>query len=166
MFESPGWDGGEPEVERNLDSVFPGLTLGIKMRGTTLAAMGAHWVRTGFWILGGISLLLACGLIMTHRNVTKEIALARLKSDFVSNVDRICEPPVVDPPVCGTFELGRFPAGKTRNTTNHPQRERAADVLINNILRLFAYRGRQESVSVSADRHGRTGVQHAGLLSL
>jgi len=32
---STGWDGGEPEVERNLEGAFPGLVLGMKVRGTT-----------------------------------------------------------------------------------------------------------------------------------
>ena len=36
---SAEWDGGAPEVEHNLEAVFPGLTLGIKLHGTTLAAV-------------------------------------------------------------------------------------------------------------------------------
>ncbi|MBA3916797.1 MAG: HAMP domain-containing histidine kinase [Acidobacteriales bacterium] len=137
MFESAGWDGGVPEVERNLDSVFPGLTLGIKMRGTTLAAMGAHWVRTGFWILGGISLLLACGLILTHRNVTKEIALARLKSDFVSNVSHELRTPLsLIRLYAETLEMGRVAsAEKTHEYYQIIRKEsERLTVLINNIL--------------------------------
>src|SRR5436853_1387667 len=89
-----GWDGGEAEVERNMESVFPGLVLGMKLRGTTLAAMGQHFVRTSFLILGGLSFLLAGGIILTYRNVTKEMALARLKSDFVSNVSHELRTPL------------------------------------------------------------------------
>ena len=33
FVQSGGWDGGMPEVERNLEGVFPGLTLAIKLRG-------------------------------------------------------------------------------------------------------------------------------------
>lgn len=50
---SAGWDGGEPEVERNLEGAFPHLTLAMKMRGTTLAAMGKHFALTSYGILGG-----------------------------------------------------------------------------------------------------------------
>ncbi len=82
LAKSAEWDGGAPEVERNIEAAFPGLTLAIKLRGTTLAALGQRFVRTSFLTLGGISVLLAGGILLTYRNVTKEIALARLKSDF------------------------------------------------------------------------------------
>ena len=65
LAASAGWDGGDPEVERNMEGAFPGLTLGIKMSGTTLAAMEQHFVRTSFLILGGITLLLAGGITLT-----------------------------------------------------------------------------------------------------
>src|SRR2546430_5896614 len=71
-----GWDGGQAEVERNMESVFPGPVLGMKLRGTTLAAMGQHFVRTSFLILGGLSFLLAGGIFLTYRNLGKEMALA------------------------------------------------------------------------------------------
>jgi signal transduction histidine kinase len=73
-------------VERNLEGAFPGLTLAIKLPGTTLAAMEQHFVRTDFTILGAIAVLLAAGIVLTHRNISREMALAKLKSDFVSNV--------------------------------------------------------------------------------
>ena len=39
---SMGWDGGAPEVERT-EGAFQGLTLAIKLRGTTLAAIGQRF---------------------------------------------------------------------------------------------------------------------------
>jgi hypothetical protein len=57
-----GWDGGTPEVERNLEGAFPGLTLAIKLKGTTLEALGDHFVHTSFLILGALSLLLGGGI--------------------------------------------------------------------------------------------------------
>jgi signal transduction histidine kinase len=89
-----GWDGGEAEVERPMESVFPGLLLGMKLRGTTLAALGKHFMHTSFLILGGLSFLLAGGIFLTYRNVSKEMALARLKSDFVSNVSHELRTPL------------------------------------------------------------------------
>jgi signal transduction histidine kinase len=104
-----GWDGGQAEVERNLESVFPGLVLGMKLRGTTLAAMGQHFVHTSFWILGGLSFLLAGGIFLTYRNVSKEMALARLKSDFVSNVSHELRTPLsLIRLYAETLELGRL----------------------------------------------------------
>ena len=104
-----GWDGGQAEVERNLESVFPGLVLGMKLRGTTLAAMGQHFVHTSFLILGGLSFLLAGGIFLTYRNVSKEMALARLKSDFVSNVSLELRTPLsLIRLYAETLELGRL----------------------------------------------------------
>jgi signal transduction histidine kinase len=106
---SSGWDGGIPEVERNMDAVFPGMTLGMKLSGTTLEALGQRFVRTSFLILGGISLLLAGGIILTYRNVTKEVALARLKSDFVSNVSHELRTPLsLIRLYAETLEMGRL----------------------------------------------------------
>src|SRR5581483_876370 len=94
LAASVGWDGGVPEVERNLEAVFPGLTLAIKLRGTTLEAIGQHFARTSFLTLGALSLILAGGIVLTYRNVSKEMALARLKSDFLSNVSHELRTPL------------------------------------------------------------------------
>jgi signal transduction histidine kinase len=109
LVASAGWDGGEPEVERNMEGAFPGLTLGIKLPGTTLAAMGQHFVRTSFLILGVISLLLTGGIVLTHRNISREMALARLKSDFVSNVSHELRTPLsLIRLYAETLEMGRL----------------------------------------------------------
>jgi signal transduction histidine kinase len=109
LAASVGWDGGEPEVERNLEGAFPGLTLGIKLPGTTLAAMEQHFVRSSFLVLGGLTLLLAGGLFLTHRNISREMALARLKSDFVSNVSHELRTPLsLIRLYAETLEMGRL----------------------------------------------------------
>ena len=104
-----GWDGGEAEVERTMEGAFPGLVLGMKLRGTTLAALGQHFMHTSFLILGGLSFLLAGGIFLTYRNVSKEMALARLKSDFVSNVSHELRTPLALIRLYAeTLELGRL----------------------------------------------------------
>jgi signal transduction histidine kinase len=106
---SAGWDGGVPEVERNLEGAFPGLALAVKLRGTTLEAIGRRFVRTSFLILGGLSMLLAAGLVLTYRNVSKEMALARVKSDFVSNVSHELRTPLsLIRLYAETLEMGRL----------------------------------------------------------
>lgn len=106
---SADWDGGTPEMERNLEGAFPGLTLAIKLQGTTLASLGQRFVRTSFLILGGISLLLAAGILFTYRAVMKEMALAKLKSDFVSNVSHELRTPLsLIRLFAETLEMGRL----------------------------------------------------------
>lgn len=109
LVASAEWDGGKPEVERDFDGAFPGLTLAIKMPGTTLAAMEQKFVRTDFTILGAITLLLVIGLVLTHRNIAREMALARLKSDFVSNVSHELRTPLsLIRLYAETLEMGRL----------------------------------------------------------
>ena len=131
------WDGGPPEVEHSFESVFPGLVLGMKLRGTTIEAMSAKWLRTSYIILGGLSLLLAAGVWLTYRNVTRELALAKLKSDFVSNVSHELRTPLALIRLYSeTLELGRL----TNSSKQHEYHEiirkesERLTALINNIL--------------------------------
>jgi signal transduction histidine kinase len=94
LAASTGWGEGKPEVSRNLDDVFRGLTLGIKFQGTSADAIASRWVQQSFLILGVLSLLMIGGLVLTYRSVSKEMALARLKSDFVSNVSHELRTPL------------------------------------------------------------------------
>ena len=132
-----GWDGGTPEIERNLEGAFPGLTLGIKLRGTTLEALGTHFVHTSFLILGGLSLLLGGGIFMTYRNVSKEMALAKLKSDFVSNVSHELRTPLsLIRLYAETLEMGRLTSPEKYQEYYQIIRKESERLtaLINNIL--------------------------------
>jgi signal transduction histidine kinase len=131
------WDGGKPEVERTMEGAFPGLVLAMKMRGTTLAAVGQHFVRTNFMILAGLSLLLAGGIFITYRNVNREMALARLKSDFVSNVSHELRTPLsLIRLYAETLELGRLTSQEKHEEYYRIIRKESERLtaLINNIL--------------------------------
>ena len=132
-----GWDGGEAEVERPMEGVFQGLILGMKLRVTTLEALGEHWVHTSFLILGGLSFLLAGGIFLTYRNVSKEMALARLKSDFVSNVSHELRTPLALIRLYAeTLELGRL-TGPSKHQEYYSIIRKESErltALINNIL--------------------------------
>lgn len=106
---SSGWDGGEPEVQRALESAFPNLTLAIKFRGTTIEALAAQFLRNSLLVIGGLSLFLVGGIVLTYRNVTREMALAKLKSDFVSNVSHELRTPLsLIRLYAETLEMGRL----------------------------------------------------------
>ncbi len=90
-----------------------------------------------FLTLGVLSLLLVGGLVLTYRSVSKEVALARLKSDFVSNVSHELRTPLALIRLYAeTLELGRI-KGQTKVEEYYriirTESERLT-ALINNIL--------------------------------
>ena len=93
-WQRRGWGEGKPEVSRRFEDVFRGLALGIKFQGTSAEALGQTWVNRSLLILGILSLLIIGGLVLTKHVVSKEMALARLKSDFVSNVSHELRTPL------------------------------------------------------------------------
>ena len=137
LAASTYWDGGVPEVERPFENVFPGLILGIKLRGTTIADISEHIVRTSFLIFGALSLLMGAGMYLTYRNVARELALAKLKSDFVSNVSHELRTPLALIRLYAeTLELGRLSnPGKCQEYYEIIRKEsERLTSLINNIL--------------------------------
>lgn len=137
LAASTYWDGGPAEVERPFEDVFPAYVLGIKLRGTTIADISNHFLRTNFLILGALSLLMGAGMILTYRNVARELALAKLKSDFVSNVSHELRTPLALIRLYAeTLELGRIvDHGKQQEYYEIIRKEsERLTSLINNIL--------------------------------
>jgi signal transduction histidine kinase len=137
LAASAGWGEGKPEVFRNLDDVFRGLALGIKYQGTSVEALGQTWVHRSFLILGFLSLMIIGGLVLTRHIVNKELALARLKSDFVSNVSHELRTPLALIRLYAeTLELGRITTGDKKQQYYRIIRKESERLtaLINNIL--------------------------------
>jgi signal transduction histidine kinase len=134
---SSGWGEGKPEVTRNLDEALRGLALGIKFEGTTVEAIGRRFVQQSFLILAVLSLLMIGGLVLTYRSVSKEMALARLKSDFVSNVSHELRTPLsLIQLYAETLELGRIQTQDKKDEYYRIIRKESERLgrLINNIL--------------------------------
>ena len=134
---SAGWGNGKPEVSYKLDEPFRGLALGIKFQGTTAQAIGNRWVLQSFLILGVLSVLMIGGLVLTYRSVNKQVALARLKSDFVSNVSHELRTPLALIRLYAeTLELGRITTQERKNEFYSIIRKESERLtaLINNIL--------------------------------
>ena len=130
------WE-GKPEVTRKLDDAFRGLSLGIKYQGTSVKELGQTWVRRSFMILGFLSLMIIGGLVLTRHIVNKELALARLKSDFVSNVSHELRTPLALIRLYAeTLELGRIatPDKKQQYYRIIRKESERLTALINNIL--------------------------------
>lgn len=137
FMTSATWGSGDPEVSHNLDDPFRGLSLGIKFQGTTAEAIGRRWVMQSFLILGVLSVLMIGGLVLTYRSVNKQVALARLKSDFVSNVSHELRTPLALIRLYAeTLELGRITTSEKKNEYYAIIRKESERLtaLINNIL--------------------------------
>jgi signal transduction histidine kinase len=137
LAASACWDGGKPEVQRPFDNVFNGLVLGIGFHGTTIAEMSRRFARQQFLILGALSLLMGAGIALMYRNVSRELALAKLKSDFVSNVSHELRTPLALIRLYAeTLELGRISnRGKHQEYYEIIRKEsERLTSLINNIL--------------------------------
>jgi signal transduction histidine kinase len=134
---SANWDGGKPEAERNFEYVFPELTLAIKYQGTTVADIGTKFLRYNYMVLAALSILMVGGIWLTYRNVSREMTLAKLKSDFVANVSHELRTPLALIRLYAeTLELGRLSAKEKYQEYFRIIREESERLtaLINNIL--------------------------------
>jgi hypothetical protein len=134
---SANWDGGKPEVERPFADIFQGMVWAIKYPGTTIADIGARLLRYNYTVLAALSLLLVGGILLSYRNVSREMNLARLKSDFVANVSHELRTPLALIRLYAeTLELGRLTAKEKYPEYFRIIREESERLtaLINNIL--------------------------------
>jgi signal transduction histidine kinase len=126
---SSSWDGGKPEMER--------MVFGIKYPGTTIDEIGAKILRNNYIILAALSLVMAGGVFLAYRNISREMKLARLKSDFVANVSHELRTPLALIRLYAeTLELGRLTAQEKYQEYFRIIREESERLtaLINNIL--------------------------------
>jgi signal transduction histidine kinase len=137
IVATTGWDSGDPEVMRKMDDVFRGLALGIKYQGVSVEALGETWMRNSFIILGFLSVMIIAGLVLTKHMVSKEMAVAKLKSDFVSNVSHELRTPLALIRLYAeTLELGRITTREKKQQYYRIIRKESERLtaLINNIL--------------------------------
>jgi signal transduction histidine kinase len=134
---SSNWDGGKAEMERPLGDIFQGMVLAIKYPGTTIDEIGAKFLRYNYFVLAALSLVMAGGVFLTYRNISREMNLARLKSDFVANVSHELRTPLALIRLYAeTLELGRLTAQEKYKEYFRIIREESERLtaLINNIL--------------------------------
>ena len=137
LVTTAGWGDGKPEIMRKMDDVFRGLSLGIKYQGTSVEELGKNWVHRSFLLLGILSVFMIGGLLLTKHVVGKEMALAKLKSDFVSNVSHELRTPLALIRLYAeTLELGRITTREKKQQYYRIVRKESERLtaLINNIL--------------------------------
>jgi len=109
----------------------------IKPKGETIEGISSHYIRWNFLLVTFIVIILIVGMLLTLRNMAREMQLAQLKSDFVSNVSHELKTPLsLIRLFAETLELDRVKSGERQKeyfSIIRKESERLTQ-LINNIL--------------------------------
>jgi signal transduction histidine kinase len=74
--------------------LLPGMSLGLKMKSGTIEGLVSQRFYENIIILGLLLLILTIGIILIIYNIRKELGLAQLKSDFITNVSHELRTPL------------------------------------------------------------------------
>jgi len=74
--------------------LLPNYELGIILKGRTLGGLIAERTYTNMLVLIGMNVIIIIGVVFIYRTIRKEIKLAQIKSDFVSNVSHELRTPL------------------------------------------------------------------------
>lgn len=95
--------------------LLPDYELGITSKGTTIEQLVRQRTYTNLGLILILDLVLLLGIWLVFRNIRKEIGLAQLKSDFVSNVSHEIRTPLsLISMFAETLHLDRVPSEEKR----------------------------------------------------
>ncbi len=137
VWTSEPYEGKEYDSRKPFDgAVFFG-TLYVKLKGKSIDAIAGEFLYQNLAVAGVMAVVLCGGLFFTWRSVNREIELARLKSDFVSNVSHELKTPLALIRLFAeTLEMGRVRGPEKMQeyyATIRKESERLTG-LINNLL--------------------------------
>jgi two-component system phosphate regulon sensor histidine kinase PhoR len=102
------------QQERNL-WIFPEYKVGITIKGKTIEDVIRDRAVTNIVMISLLALVLVLGVWFVYRNVKKEVELAQIKSDFVSNVSHELRTPLALISMFSeTLELNRVKSDEKR----------------------------------------------------
>ncbi len=117
--------------------MIPGINLGIRIQGQTILSLVKERTKSLFILLGISNLLILIGSIFLFRNINREVRLAQIKSDFVSNVSHELRTPLaLIHMFAETLEMGRVKTDEKKNqyyTIIRQETERLSSI-VNKIL--------------------------------
>jgi signal transduction histidine kinase len=117
--------------------VFPDYILGMRSSGRDITEITSDRLKQSIFFIILLDIVLLAGIWFVYRNVKREIILAQLKSDFVSNVSHELRTPLsLIRMYSETLELGRVrdEGKKQEYYKNISQEAERLTHLINNIL--------------------------------
>lgn len=89
--------------------LFPTVKIGITLKQDTITDLASKKVKEGMLLLGAVLLILIAGIWFLYSSVKKEIKLAQIKSEFISNVSHeIRTPLALISMYAETLEMGRI----------------------------------------------------------
>ncbi|MDZ7623796.1 MAG: HAMP domain-containing sensor histidine kinase [Ignavibacteriaceae bacterium] len=74
--------------------IFPNYSIGISLVGQTIEDLVQQRAITNILLIGLLTIVLLIGVWIVYRNIKKEVELAQIKSDFVSNVSHELRTPL------------------------------------------------------------------------
>lgn len=96
--------------------LLPGYSLGISLKGETIAGLVKARSKFNITLIILLNIVLLAGLWFVYRSIRKEIELAQIKSDFVSNVSHELRTPLaLISMFAETLELGRAKTEEKKN---------------------------------------------------
>jgi two-component system phosphate regulon sensor histidine kinase PhoR len=101
------YDSTKVQQERPL-WIFPNYKVGISLVGSTIEDLVKERVVTNIILISLLTLVLIVGVYIVYRNVKREVEIAQIKSDFVSNVSHELRTPLsLISMFAETLEMGR-----------------------------------------------------------
>ncbi len=96
--------------------LLPQYNLGIKLKGKTIYDLVRARTNQNLILIAGITVLIIIGIWLVFRNIKKEIQLAQIKSDFVSNVSHELRTPLsLISMFAETLKMGRVKSEEKKN---------------------------------------------------
>ncbi len=96
--------------------LFPEYNISIQLKGETINVLAKNRLFNNIFILIVLTLVLLLGLFLVFRIIKKEVELAQIKSDFVSNVSHELRTPLALISMYSeTLEMGRVNSDEKRN---------------------------------------------------
>jgi two-component system phosphate regulon sensor histidine kinase PhoR len=74
--------------------IFPDYSIGISLAGKTIEDLVQQRALTNILLVGLLTIVLILGVWIVYRNIKKEVELAQIKSEFVSNVSHELRTPL------------------------------------------------------------------------
>lgn len=116
--------------------LFPDYVVGIQLSGGGLEDVLRSRLRRDLGLIGLVALVLLVGMLIVYRNIRREVALAQLKSTFISNVSHELRTPLsLIRMYAESLELGRVSEARRPDYYRIiAQESERLTHLINNIL--------------------------------